>query len=64
MGAQKPRPWSRISGAGSRRRGSEVLYDADSPYDVVRWLRQNGLRARVWKVPATPDEAGSMLSHP
>ncbi|MDQ3150514.1 MAG: hypothetical protein M3R63_01915 [Actinomycetota bacterium] len=44
--------------------GHEVLYDADSPYDVVRWLRQNGLRARVWKIPATPDEAGSMLSHP
>jgi hypothetical protein len=41
--------------------GLEVLYDADSPYDVVRWLRTNGLRATVWKVPATPEEAGSML---
>ena len=42
--------------------GLEVLYDADSPYEVVRWLRTNGLRATVWKVPATPEEAGSMLS--
>lgn len=41
--------------------GLEVLYDADSPYDGVRWLRQNGLRARVWKIPATPDKADSML---
>ena len=41
--------------------GLEVLYEADSPYDVVRWLRKNGLRARVWRVPATPEEAGSML---
>ena len=44
--------------------GLEVLYDADSPYDVVRWLRTNGLRATVWKVPTTPEEAGSMLSTP
>ncbi|HEY3894483.1 MAG TPA: hypothetical protein VGL88_03850 [Pseudonocardiaceae bacterium] len=44
--------------------GLEVLYEADSPYDVVCWLRKNGLRARVWRVPATPEEAGSMLSHP
>lgn len=44
--------------------GLEVLYDADSPYDVARWLRANGLRATVWKVPATPEEAGSMLSTP
>jgi hypothetical protein len=44
--------------------GLEVLYDADSPYDVGRWLRTNGLRATVWKVPTTPEEAGSMLSTP
>lgn len=25
--------------------GLEVLYDSDSPYDVVCWLRKNGLRA-------------------
>ncbi|MDN5751152.1 MAG: hypothetical protein L0H64_22020 [Pseudonocardia sp.] len=39
--------------------GLEVLYDSDSPYDVARWLRKNGLRARVWKVPATAEDAGS-----
>ncbi|MGH3615591.1 MAG: hypothetical protein ACRDRK_23940 [Pseudonocardia sp.] len=42
--------------------GLEVLYDSDSPYDVVRWLRKNGLRATVWKVPATEEEAGSWTS--
>lgn len=39
--------------------GLDVLYDSDSPDDVVRWLRKNGLRARVWKVPATAEDAGS-----
>ena len=39
--------------------GLEILYDSDSPYDVVRWLRKHGLRARVWKVPATADDVGS-----
>jgi len=39
--------------------GLEVLYGSDSPYDVVRWLRKNGLRATVWKVPATTEDAGS-----
>jgi hypothetical protein len=39
--------------------GLEALYDANSPYDVVRWLRTNGLCATVWKVPTTPEEAGS-----
>lgn len=39
--------------------GLEVLYDSDSPYDVVRWLRKNGLQAAVWKVPATAEDAGS-----
>lgn len=42
--------------------GLEILYDSDSPYDVVRWLRKNGLRAAVWKVPATPEDAGSFLT--
>lgn len=39
--------------------GLEVLYDADSPYEVVHWLRRNGLRARVWRVPATVEDAAS-----
>jgi len=43
--------------------GLEVLYDANSPYDVVRWLRTNDLRATVWKVPTTPEEAGGGRLH-
>ncbi len=42
--------------------GLEVLFDAESPQEVVRWLRRNGLSATVWRVPATSTEAGSMLS--
>jgi hypothetical protein len=41
--------------------GLEVLYDANSPYDVVRWLRTNGLRATVWTVP--DDDAGGGRLH-
>lgn len=44
--------------------GLEVLFDADSPRTVLRWLRKNALQARVWRVPATPAEAGSMQSSP
>ena len=44
--------------------GLEVLFDAESPQDVVRWLRRNGLSATVWRVPATAVEAGSMQSAP
>ena len=42
--------------------GLEVLFDADGPEKVVRWLRRHGRRARVWRVPASPAEAGSTLS--
>lgn len=42
--------------------GLDVLYDSDSPYDVVRWLRRNGVQATVWKVPATPEDASSFTS--
>lgn len=44
--------------------GLEVLFDADSPEAVMRWLRRHGLRARVWRVPGAPTEAGSSLSTP
>jgi hypothetical protein len=54
--------WRHTSGAGSPRTSVEFLYEADSLYEVERWLRKNGLYARVWRVPATPEEAGSMLS--
>jgi hypothetical protein len=42
--------------------GLEVLFDADSPESVLRWLRRHGRRARVWRVPSKPADAGSMLS--
>lgn len=44
--------------------GLEVLFDADSPEGVLRWLRRHRRRARVWRVPSTPVEAGSTLSTP
>jgi hypothetical protein len=44
--------------------GLDVLYDADSPESVVKWLRRHGRTARVWRVPASPAEAGSTLSAP
>jgi len=42
----------------------EVLFDADCPDAVLAWLRRYNLRARVWRVPATPAESGSALSAP
>lgn len=70
--AQVPHP---RSGAGSvtlapyagrwvAQNGDETLFDADSPQDVLRWLRRHGLQARVWRVPATPAETGSAQSAP
>ncbi|MGH8885993.1 MAG: hypothetical protein ACRDYX_12625 [Egibacteraceae bacterium] len=44
--------------------GLDVLFDADSPEAVLRWLRRHGLRARVWRVPGTLAEAGSSISTP
>lgn len=44
--------------------GLEVLFDADSPAAVVRWLRRYRRSARVWRVPASPLEAGSFTSAP
>lgn len=44
--------------------GLEILFDAESPQEVVGWLRRNGLSATVWRVPATPTEAGSTQSTP
>lgn len=42
----------------------EVLFDADGPEAVVRWLRRHGRSARVWLVPSSADQAGSALSAP
>lgn len=44
--------------------GLEVLFDADAPEAVLRWLRRHRRQARVWRVPASPVEAGSALSSP
>lgn len=44
--------------------GDDVLYDGDEPEAVVAWLRRHGRAARVWRVPATPQDAGSALSTP
>ena len=42
--------------------GLEVIFDADSPQSVARWLHRHGRKARVWRIPATPAEAGSAVS--
>jgi len=44
--------------------GVEVLFDADGPEVVLRWLRRHGRSARVWQVPSAPHHAGSALSAP
>jgi hypothetical protein len=37
------------------RRDERVLIDADNPYDVVNWLRDQGVEgAVVFRVPADP----------
>lgn len=41
-----------------------VLFDADSPEEVVTWLRCHNRKARVWRVPASPAELGSSLTAP
>jgi hypothetical protein len=44
--------------------GLQVLFEADGPEAVVRWLRRHGRTARVWRVPASSLEAGSAQSTP
>lgn len=44
--------------------GAEVLFDAEAPEAVIRWLHRHGRSARVWLVPSTAVEAGSALSAP
>ncbi|MGH9187631.1 MAG: hypothetical protein ACRD0U_17750 [Acidimicrobiales bacterium] len=44
--------------------GLDVLFDADSPEAVLRWLRRHGRKATVWRVPASGLEAGSFISTP
>lgn len=42
--------------------GGEVVYAADDPQSVIRWLRRHRKQARVWRVPDSPAAAGSTLS--
>jgi hypothetical protein len=44
--------------------GLEILYHADSPEEVARWLQRHRRRARVWKVPGAPAEVGWTASEP
>lgn len=44
--------------------GMEVLFDAEAPEAVVRWLRRHGLSARVWRVPSSPSDTGAAMSTP
>lgn len=53
-----------FSGRWIAQDGLDVLFDADSPELVVKWLRRHGRKARVWRVPASTLEAGSSLSLP
>lgn len=72
--AQTPRPGphggaeaealARYRGRWIAQAGIEVLYDADAPEDVLRWIRHHNRRARVWRVPAAPGETGSFTSVP
>ncbi|MGI9033260.1 MAG: hypothetical protein ACR2HY_06190 [Acidimicrobiales bacterium] len=51
-----------FTGRWIAQEGLEVVFDADTPEAVVRWLHRNHRRARVWRVPSTPAETGSALS--
>ena len=44
--------------------GLEILFAAQDVQTVLAWLRRHGRRARVWRVPTSPDAAGSALSTP
>lgn len=53
-----------FSGRWIAQDGLDVLFDADSPELVVKWLRRHGRKARVWRVPASKVDTGSSLSVP
>ena len=37
------------------QKGDEVLFDADNPHDVVKWMRENGIEgAGIFRVPVDP----------
>ncbi|HET6966255.1 MAG TPA: hypothetical protein VFH58_15880 [Acidimicrobiales bacterium] len=63
-GGAEARLLDRYKGRWVAQVPGEILFDADSPQAVLRWLRRHNLRARVWRVPATPADVGSALSAP
>jgi hypothetical protein len=42
--------------------GMEILVDGRSPQEVARWLHRHGRRARIWRVPSSPAEVGSITT--
>lgn len=55
---------ARFSGRWVAQQGLDILFDAESPQAVVRWLRRHNRVARVWRVPASPADTGSAISTP
>ena len=58
-GGAEARLLEQFTGRWVAQAGLEILFDADTPQDVARWLHRHGLSARVWQVPRSPAEAGS-----
>lgn len=54
----------RFAGRWVAQAGLEILFDADTPDQVVSWLRRHNRQARVWRIPPQPSDTGSTLSSP
>lgn len=44
--------------------GDQIVVSADTPQEVVRDLRNCGLKGSVWRVPASEFEAKSVIVQP
>lgn len=64
LGGAEARALAPHVGRWVAQNGLEILYDAATPDEVVRWLRRHGCTARVWRVPGAPAEVGSATSAP
>jgi hypothetical protein len=64
LGGAEARALAPYVGRWVAQDGLEILYDADSPDEVARWLLRHRRKARVWRVPGTPAEVGSTSSTP
>jgi hypothetical protein len=62
LGGAEARALAPYVGRWVAQDGFDVLYDADSPDEVARWLVRHRRRARVWRVPGTAAEVGSSSS--